>query len=100
LDFAQHNVIGLVSELHHWKKRFLERYPDNTDERRKRLGEAIISLRWEVAQPRHEITWIKNHDGDPDRTSLELFRVATLNTRTADLSRLAYDSLAIAKSLL
>lgn len=100
IAFRKHHVIGLVSEPRDWIARFVERYPENTEERRKRLGEAIISLRWETAQPRHEITWIKNHKDNPDQTSIDIFRVATVHTHTPDLSDLAYGSLAAAKGLL
>lgn len=100
IAFRRHHVIGLVSEPGDWIERFIERYPDDSEERRKRLGEAVISLRWEIAQPRHEITWIKNHKNNADQTSLDILRVATMNTHTKDLSELAYGALATAKGLL
>ena len=46
LPFARTYVIGLVSEPEIWLKRFYDRYPKASDERTKRLEEAIVSLKW------------------------------------------------------
>lgn len=46
LPFARTYVVGLVCDPEVWLKRFYERYPEPSDERAKRLKEAVVSLEW------------------------------------------------------
>jgi hypothetical protein len=52
--------VGLVSKSADWEEHFLERYPEPSEERTKRIKEARASLEWIIDQPKGEITWLVN----------------------------------------
>lgn len=58
LPFAHTYVVGLVCDPEIWLKRFYERYPNESDERTKRLKEAIVSLEWLLTpENQNHIIW-------------------------------------------
>lgn len=58
LPFARTYVVGLVCDPEIWLKRFYERYPKPSDERTKRLNEAVVSLEWLLApENQNHIIW-------------------------------------------
>lgn len=58
LPFAHTYVVGLVCDPDIWLKRFYERYPEPSEERTKRLQEAVVSLEWLLnPQNQSSIIW-------------------------------------------
>jgi len=62
LPFVTTRVIGLAVDPDIWLQRFNSR-PMSTEERAKRLSEAIFSLEWLLAN-RQEIEWVDNTSSD------------------------------------
>lgn len=76
LPFKQTYVIGLTTDLGTWQQWFEARYPHSSDERSKRLHEALLSLTWLLASERQSyITWVKN---SPDTSEKAAQTIMTL----------------------
>lgn len=80
LPFKQTTTIGLLAEPSTYKKWFLQRYPKDGNERRKRASEAILSLTWLLEQPDHEIIWLINQDSGLDETAAQLITYTSADT--------------------
>lgn len=73
LGFARAIAISITSDAAVWRQRFLERYPEPTDEARQRLDEARLSITWSLSQSTGH-NWLIN-DAPP----------ATIARRLADI---------------
>lgn len=72
LPFRDTRTIGIVSRSEDWQAHFLERYPEQSSERTKRLIEARTSLEWLDNQPDGDVTWLFNDYDDADERGREL----------------------------
>lgn len=75
LPFASTHLIGLGS--HDWRQWMLERYPEDSSERQKRLREAISSLEWLLKTP--GVTWLENPAGQGKQTAQQLINIVKYN---------------------
>lgn len=62
LPFQTTNVIGLAVDPDIWLSRFYGRYVEPSEEQRKRLLEAVVSLKWLLTPSNNhqKITWVDN----------------------------------------
>lgn len=77
LPFRRTHAIGLVTAPEAWQSWLLTRYDNDTPELQKRLGEAISSLEWLLAQPEEAIHWAYNYPGNIQKSAEELTAVIT-----------------------
>jgi guanylate kinase len=61
LPFEKTVTIALTAPSDQWQKWFLDRYPEPSEEAQKRLGEAVLSIKWALNDP--ETHWIINREG-------------------------------------
>ncbi len=99
LGFGGLQVFYMVTEPDAWRHWFETRYPDQTPERQKRLGEAIISLQWSLDQPEGSFAWLHNTAGKQHETAEHIIHTATTGDPVSDHRDLALAMLDIAKKL-
>jgi hypothetical protein len=83
LPFETTHVIGLAVDPDIWMGRFYERYPVPSDERTKRLEEALVSLEW-LLDPAHiqEINWVDNSSSIETEAVQSVINTVKFNKRT------------------
>lgn len=83
LPFQTTHVIGLAVDPDIWLQRFYERYPEPSDERTKRLQEAVVSLQW-LLDPAHiqEINWVDNSSSNEAEAVQAVINTVKFNKRT------------------
>jgi guanylate kinase len=86
--FARAHILFIVARPEIWKRWLDTRYPVKSEERTKRIQEAIISLKWALAenQPYH-ITWIENSVENPERTIEDITNIVKYNQQDTDSAR-------------
>jgi len=100
LPFASTHILGLVAEPTTWKQWFLTRYPQASDERTKRVKEAVSSLEWLIAHDR-DIHWVVNYPQKaPDIATSIINKVKYNQPQHEPGSHVATEMLATAKALL
>jgi guanylate kinase len=87
--FKNTYVIGVVTDPTKWKEWLTKRDIKGSEEYVKRVGEAITSLEWLVAQPDNSINWVYNHPNDL-QTSAHDFIAAIRNHQVNDLTLRGY----------
>ena len=71
LPFEKTYTISLTTEAHTWLNWLKERYPEPSEERDKRLEEALLSIEWSRAQENNHI-WLINQPNNLDDTANQL----------------------------
>jgi hypothetical protein len=68
LSFASNVAITIISKPDTWMKRVNARFPEGSEYRSGRLGEAVQSFRWSLSQPENTGThfWVENINGHPE----------------------------------
>lgn len=100
IPFKKHHVIGLVADPETWEQWFISRYPTVSEDRGKRLQEAIRSLEWLLEQPSGEVKWLHNTENEPQKVARELIEIVRHDTKPSEQSRaLAVQCLETAKQL-
>ncbi len=89
LPFKKKIKIALVSKGDEWIKRLLSRYPEPSEERTKRVNEALQSLSWVLEQPKDSLVWIENKAGDMDHAVNRIIELVENDQPSEDLSYLA-----------
>ncbi|MEO6110062.1 MAG: hypothetical protein ABIP50_03575 [Candidatus Saccharimonadales bacterium] len=89
LAFKSIFKIAVVSHGEEWINRFLERYPDGSEERTKRVTEAIQSLEWVQNQPKNSLSWLHNRDGYIRGAAHIAISIVKTDRATPDLTHLA-----------
>ena len=79
LPFKAIYKIAVVSHGDEWAARFLDRYPTASEERTKRIGEAILCLEWILAQDPNVLFWLQNRPNQVTDAAHDLI----LMTKTA-----------------
>ncbi len=102
LPFKEVITIGLITPPNTWKKWLLERYPLASEERAKRLKEAILSLSWLLEQPEGIITWSINEQDQLEQTAKEVVEIcfSERSNTSEDAQRYAHECIQLAKQLL
>jgi len=80
LPFRRTITISLTTEPDAWQAWLLERYPHASEERTKRLKEAIESIEWSLRQT-DDNRWLVNTPGDLQETATRLIKLV-MNDRT------------------
>lgn len=75
LPFASTHVIGLASR--DWAQWIMRRYSEDSNERKKRLREAVGSLEWLLKAP--EVIWLENPSGEGTKTARQLIDIVKYN---------------------
>lgn len=83
LPFKQRYVIGLVTPATAWVAWVNERYPELSDERTKRLKEAVQSLEWLLNAK--NVIWVLNTPDRPDSTAQTIIDIVK-HGKTSDTS--------------
>ena len=100
LPFGRTLVICIVTEPETWKRWLLARYPEPSEERTKRIAEAVQSLEWSLAQPESDVLWLNNRDGELAVTTERLIGQARGETGSDSEARaIAQQCLELAKTL-
>ena len=99
LGFGGLQVFYMVTEPRAWRQWFLERYPEASSERAKRLGEAITSLNWALTQPKDSFLWLNNPPGQQEDTARTIIRLTQNELIPTDHHELAKQMLDAANSL-
>lgn len=96
LPFKKTYVVGMATMPSAWKVWLNERYPKPSDERTKRLKEAVQSLEWLLSA--ENIVWALNLPDQPDSTAQTIIDVVK-HGKTSDTSASsdAQEILALAK---
>jgi guanylate kinase len=76
LGFQQALAITVVSQPDVWLKRFEERFPAGSPQRRARRDEAIESFTWSLSQNDTDHFWIENIDGKVDIAAQEVINIS------------------------
>jgi guanylate kinase len=74
LPFKKILAITITTPTSLWHSRFLERYPEPSEEAKKRLEEAKLSINWSLSQASDHF-WLVN-DGTPDDAARKLIAIA------------------------
>lgn len=61
LPFERTVTAAITAPSEQWQKWFLNRYPETTEEAKKRLDEAELSINWALSDP--ETYWVINREG-------------------------------------
>lgn len=100
LPFASTHVVGLTAEPNAWKQWFLARYPKTSDERAKRLNEAISSLEW-LIEHHKTIHWAINRPNAASAVATSIINAVKYNQPPSEDGQLtAREMLATAHALL
>lgn len=76
LPFADSVVILLVAKPETWQTWLNIRYPEKSDERAKRVNEAIISLRWGLSEERSlNVHWVENDIDHPSKAIEDIINI-------------------------
>jgi guanylate kinase len=75
LPFRSTHTIGIVTAPETWKKWFLSHNQKDTKDYKKRIDEAIQSLKWMAARPADSIKWLYNH---PENTAIDSTELVAL----------------------
>lgn len=96
LPFATTHVIGLAVMPGVWLERLHARYPTTSDERTKRLKEAIVSLEWLLGNKNQtSITWVDNTSSDTTPAIQSIINAVKYNKYDSSAARtIAIDMLA------
>lgn len=97
LDFKRTVTISITAPAEFWRQRFVERYPEPSDEAKKRLDEAEQSIRWSLAQTRNH-TWLVN-DQSAEMMAQKLIDITLGATEGDDGHDIAADCLAQIQSM-
>lgn len=89
LPFERTVTISLVASPHQWRDWLLERYPEPSPERTKRLEQARQSLDWSLAQTEDHY-WILNERDEQTATAKQI--VAIARGEAEGLAGLAHDA--------
>lgn len=98
LPFKNVVTISLTTPAAAWRNWLLERYPEPSEERTKRLQEARQSIEWSMAQTSQHF-WLVNHPNELHATANELINVVRNGTGQTDTPAEAEDLLLTVKSL-
>lgn len=98
LPFEKTSIVSLVCSPNTWEKWLSSRYPNASDERRKRVKEATQVLEWLLAQNPEDITWVENIANHPDQTAQQVVD-SIMHNRGEELREVAYKMLDKAKEL-
>jgi guanylate kinase len=80
IPFKDNYIIGLAASPDTWIERLAIRYPSQTDEKAKRLGEATSSLSWLLGDEQVGIVkWVLNSTNEPEKTALSLIDIVKYN---------------------
>lgn len=99
LPFKRTVVISLTANADAWQEWFLARYPRASDERTKRLQEAILSIEWSLGQTRDH-AWIVNAPEELESTANQLIATVRSGQIVSEPPKEALLLLQRAKSLL
>jgi guanylate kinase len=100
LPFASTHVIGLTAEPAVWKRWFLTRYPEASEERGKRLKEAILSLEW-LIEHHKAVHWTINRPNAASTVATSIINAVEYNQPPSEDGRqAAKEMLATAHALL
>jgi guanylate kinase len=99
LGFGGLQVFYMVTDPVAWRQWFLDRYPDKNEERAKRLGEAVTSLKWALDQPDGSFTWLNNVPDHQQDTAKSIIQIAGHTEPTGDYHSHAKQMLEAAKNL-
>ena len=91
LPFKKIIKIALVSRGSEWIARLLARYPEVSEERTKRVNEALQCLRWTLDQPKDSLLWIENKDGGLEEAAKKVIDLIENNQPSDDLSHFAQE---------
>jgi len=91
LPFKKIIKIALVSRGSEWIARLLERYPEPSEERTKRINEALQCLSWTLEQPKTSLLWVENKSGDMDATAKHIIDLIKTDSPSEDFSHLAQE---------
>lgn len=73
LPFERFVTIALTAPAEEWREWFLSRYPQASEEAKKRLGEAVLSINWSLAD--RNTCWLSNPSGQVDSTAAKLIDI-------------------------
>lgn len=99
LPFKRTITISLTTDPESWEAWLLERYPEPSEERTKRLNEAILSIEWSLSQS-HDHFWLVNTPDDLDGSAERLIDVIHRRSLASEVPTEAVKLLDKAKSLL
>ncbi len=99
LPFKQTIAISVTTDPEAWTTWLLERYPTASDERTKRLKEAISSIEWSLNQTTNH-SWLVNTPDNLEQTASQLIEMVLGNKLSAQTPQEALKLLEQAKSLL
>jgi guanylate kinase len=99
IGFGDLQIFYMVTQPDAWRQWFETRYPDHSEERQKRLDEAMISLQWSLDQPADSFVWLQNTSGQQEATARHIIHTTTTGEMTGDHRELAEAMLEIAKKL-
>lgn len=99
LPFNNVITISLTTDPTAWQNWVLSRYPEPSEERTKRLNEAVQSIEWSMAQSANHF-WLVNRPNDLATTANELINIVRSGNGRANPPAEAPGLLQVAKSLL
>lgn len=76
LPFERTVTVSLTAPPEQWQQWFLSRYPTPSEEARKRLGEAVLSINWSLMD--EQTYWLSNPKGRVAETANTLVNIATV----------------------
>ena len=76
LPFYQTATVSLTSDPVAWAEWLVQRYPEPSEHRTKRLEEARMSIDWSLKQTQNHY-WLTNIPGDLETTTQQLIQIAT-----------------------
>lgn len=99
LPFKQTVTVSVTTNPETWMEWLLKRYPQPSEERTKRLKEAILSIEWSLAQTSNH-HWLVNTAEKLDQTAGRLIEIAAANHSSSQAPAEAVKLLQQARSLL
>ncbi|MFZ2126336.1 MAG: hypothetical protein WAV04_02385 [Candidatus Microsaccharimonas sp.] len=91
--------IAIVSRGNSWADLFLERYPKPSQERTKRINEAVLCLNWMINEAPDDMIWLENPWGTAELAADNLISLIKGSKKTEDLRPLAVEMLERAKGI-
>lgn len=99
LPFEQTITVSLTTDPDAWTSWLMQRYPNPSDERTKRLKEAILSIEWSLGQTTNHY-WLVNQPNQLNRTAERLIQLVQTTPAQTEVPPEAKKLLNIAISLL
>lgn len=79
IPFQRTVVIGLSTDPATWRRRLTDRYPEPSEEKTKRLKEAIVSLQWMLDPAQKDVIQWANNPDNPDAAVKSIIDIVKYN---------------------